>query len=281
MKPSTPPTPLGVAVFGVTGRMGQAVVRALAEPAALSLGLQLTGALASAGNRYLGQDASAPTHGPQTGVNITADRATALLGAQVAIDFTLPAALVTTLAACTNAGVPLVIGTTGLDATVEAALALAARHLSVVYAPNMSLGVNLLLALVAQAAAALPEEYDIEIIEAHHRYKQDAPSGTAIQLGQVAAAARGMTLEDAAAGAREGQTGERRTGSIGFAAVRGGDIVGEHTVLFAGSGERLELVHRATDRLTFARGALQAAHWLASGREPGVYGMRDVLGLGR
>ncbi len=271
----------GIAVLGISGRMGQSLVRALQEPAAQALGLRLSGALASAGSPYLGQDAGAPSQAPATGVAITADRRQALAGAVVAIDFTLPAALPDNLVACVAAGVPVVVGTTGLDALAEQAMVSAATRIPLLQAPNMSLGVNLLLELVAQAAAALPADYDIEIFEAHHKHKVDAPSGTAVRLGQVAANARGSSLAASAVYAREGQTGERPPGAIGFATVRAGDIVGEHTVLFCGTGERLELGHRATDRLTFARGALRAAQWLAGGRGAGLYSMRDVLGLGR
>lgn len=270
-----------IAVLGISGRMGQSLVRALQEPAAAALGLRLGGALASAGSPYLGQDAGTPSQAPGIGVAITADRQTALAGAAVAIDFTLPAALQDNLAACVAGGVPVVVGTTGLDAAAEQAMAAAATRIPVLHAPNMSLGVNLLLELVAQAAAALPADYDIEIFEAHHKHKVDAPSGTAVRLGQVAATARGTSLADSAVYAREGQTGARPSGAIGFATVRAGDIVGEHTVLFCGTGERLELGHRATDRLTFARGALRAAQWLAAVKQPGLYSMRDVLGLGR
>jgi len=271
----------GIAILGISGRMGQSLVRALQEPAAHALGLRLSGALASNGSPYLGQDAGAPSQAPATGVVVTADRAQALAGAVVAIDFTLPAALGDNLAACVAAGVPVVVGTTGLDLPAEDALAAAAARIPVLHAPNMSLGVNLLLELVAQAAAALPADYDIEIFEAHHKHKLDAPSGTAVRLGQVAANARGSSLDASAVYAREGQTGARPPGAIGFATVRAGDIVGEHTVLFCGTGERLELGHRATDRLTFARGALRAAQWLAAERAPGLYSMRDVLSLGR
>jgi 4-hydroxy-tetrahydrodipicolinate reductase len=267
--------PLGVAVLGVTGRMGQCLVRAVGEVP----GLRLTGALASPGSRWLGQDAAAPDHASAVGVAITADRAVALAGASVAIDFTLPAALQDNLAACVARRVAVVVGTTGLDSAAEVALATAATAIPVLHSPNMSLGVNLLLALVADAARALPADYDIEIVEAHHRHKVDAPSGTAVRLGEVAAAARGQHLAEVAVRSRDGQVGERPPGAIGFATLRGGDIVGEHQVLFAGPGERLELGHRATDRMTFARGAVRAAGWLA-GRAPGTYGMRDVLGLG-
>lgn len=275
------PAGLGLAILGISGRMGQSLVQALQEPAALTQGWRLSGALASAGSPFLGQDAGMPSHGRATGVAVTAERPQALTGAAVAIDFTLPAALQANLAACVAAGVPVVVGTTGLDSAAEEAMTAAAARIPVLHAPNMSLGVNLLLELVAQAAAALPEDYDIEIFEAHHKHKVDAPSGTAIRLGQVAANARGSSLAASAVYAREGQTGARPPGAIGFATVRAGDIVGEHSVLFCGTGERLELGHRATDRLTFARGALRAAHWLAAGRAPGLYSMRDVLALGR
>jgi 4-hydroxy-tetrahydrodipicolinate reductase len=187
--------------------MGQALVRALQEPAAQALGLHLSGALASNGSPYLGQDAGAPSQTPATGVVVTADRAQALAGAAVAIDFTLPAALHDNLAACVAAGVPVVVGTTGLNLVAEEAMAAAASRVPVLHAPNMSLGVNLLLELVAQAAAALPADYDIEIFEAHHKHKLDAPSGTAVRLGQVAANARGSSLAASAVYAREGQMG--------------------------------------------------------------------------
>jgi len=276
-----PTQPVGVAVFGITGRMGQSLVRALQTGGETAAGLRLSGALASAGSPWLGRDAALPAQGSPVGIEITAERSTALRGAAVAIDFTLPAALPGNLEACASAGMPVVVGTTGLDTIAEAAMAAAAARIPVLHAPNMSLGVNLLLELVAQAAAALPPEYDIEIFEAHHKAKLDAPSGTAVRLGQVAAAARGTTLAASAVYAREGQTGERPPGAIGFSTLRAGDIVGEHTVYLCGAGERLELGHRATDRLTFARGALRAAAWLVAGRGPGLYSMRDVLGLGR
>jgi 4-hydroxy-tetrahydrodipicolinate reductase len=268
----------GLAVFGITGRMGQSIVRVLQADGG---GFRLSGALASASSSLLGQDAAAPAQAAPTGIAITADRREALIGAAVAIDFTLPAALRANLEACVAARVPLVVGTTGLDLATEEALAVAASQIPVLHAPNMSLGVNLLLELVAQAVAALPADYDIEIFEAHHKHKLDAPSGTAVRLGQVAATARGTTLAASAVYAREGQTGPRPAGAIGFSTLRAGDIVGEHTVYLCGAGERLELGHRATDRLTFARGAVRAAAWLSAGRAPGLYSMRDVLGLGR
>jgi len=211
-------------------------------------------------------------------VEVTADRRRALAGAAVAVDFTLPEALGENLATATALGIPLVIGTTGLAAEQHAAIRRASAALPVLVAPNMSLAVNLLFALVGQAAAALPESYDIEILEAHHRHKVDAPSGTALRLGEIACGARDRSLADLAVYGRVGRTGERTPGTIGFASLRGGDIVGEHRVLFAGTGETLELAHRATDRMTFAHGALAASRWLI-GRPPGLYGMADVLGI--
>jgi 4-hydroxy-tetrahydrodipicolinate reductase len=182
------------------------------------------------------------------------------------------------LAACRAQGVAMVIGTTGLDPAQEAALAEAAAVLPIVRAPNMSVGVNVMLRLLAQAARALGAGYDIEVIEAHHRHKVDAPSGTALAMGQVLAQARGRRLEDCAVYARQGHTGERAEGSIGFATIRGGDIVGDHTVLFAGTGERLEITHRSNSRANYAAGSLRAVRFL-QGRAPGLYGMDDVLGL--
>lgn len=263
-----------VAVLGVSGRMGRCLVRALREAG----DLVLTGALASASSVALGRDAGDVAETGPVAVEITADRRTALAGAEVAIDFTLPAALADNLAAVTALGIPVVIGITGLEAEQHAAIRRASATLPVLVAPNMSLGVNLLFGLVGQAAAALPESYDIEILEAHHRHKADAPSGTALRLGEIAAGARDRALAELAVYGRVGRTGERTPGTIGFASLRGGDLVGEHRVLFAGVGETLELAHRATDRMNFAHGALAAARWLV-GRPPGLYGMADVLGI--
>lgn len=263
-----------VAVLGVTGRMGRCLVRAIREADDLTL----SGALASTQSASLGRDAGDVADLGPVGIEVTADRRLALEGADVAIDFTLPDATVDNARAAASAGVPLVIGTTGLDEDRHAAVRGLSHDLPVVLAPNMSLGVNLLFSLVARAAAALGDDYDIEILEAHHRKKVDAPSGTALHVAEIAAGARGQTLADVGIHTRAGKTGPRPRGGIGFAVLRGGDIVGEHRVLFAGTGETLELAHRATDRMTFAYGAVAAARWIV-GRPPGLYGMSDVLGL--
>jgi 4-hydroxy-tetrahydrodipicolinate reductase len=262
-----------VAIAGATGRMG----RMLIEAVLASDDCTLTGALDVPGSAALGEDAGAAL-GRVTGVALTADLARGLAGADVLIDFTRPAGTMAHLAACRAQGVAMVIGTTGLDPAQEAALAEAAAVLPIVRAPNMSVGVNVMLRLLAQAARALGAGYDIEVIEAHHRHKVDAPSGTALAMGQVLAQARGRRLEDCAVYARQGHTGERAEGSIGFATIRGGDIVGDHTVLFAGTGERLEITHRSNSRANYAAGSLRAVRFL-QGRAPGLYGMDDVLGL--
>ena len=262
-----------VAIAGATGRMG----RMLIEAVLASDDCTLTGALDVPGSAALGEDAGAAL-GRVTGVALTADLARGLAGADVLIDFTRPAGTMAHLAACRAQGVAMVIGTTGLDPAQEAALAEAAAVLPIVRAPNMSVGVNVMLRLLAQAARTLGAGYDIEVIEAHHRHKVDAPSGTALAMGQVLAQARGRRLEDCAVYAREGHTGERAEGSIGFATIRGGDIVGDHTVLFAGTGERLEITHRSNSRANYAAGSLRAVRFL-QGRAPGLYGMDDVLGL--
>lgn len=265
-----------LALLGASGRMGRAVLQLLAE----TPGVQLTGALASATSPWIGRDLGLLTAGEATGVLVSADAATAIREAAVAIDFTLPAALRGNLAACRAAGIPIVIGTTGFDAAGLTAVREAATRIAVLLAPNMSLGVNLLLGLVRVAAGALGPDYDVEIFEAHHRHKKDAPSGTALALGEAVAAARGVRLDRAAVWTRHGTTGERQPGTIGFSVLRAGDIVGEHEVTLAGTGERLELVHRAHDRSCFARGALRAAAWLID-RPPGLYSMQDVLELER
>ena len=262
-----------VAIAGATGRMG----RMLIEAVLASDDCTLTGALDVPGSAALGEDAGAAL-GRVTGVALTADLARGLAGADVLIDFTRPAGTMAHLAACRAQGVAMVIGTTGLDPAQEAALAEAAAVLPIVRAPNMSVGVNVMLRLLAQAARALGAGYDIEVIAAHHRHKVDAPSGTALAMGQVLAQARGRRLEDCAVYARQGHTGERAEGSIGFATIRGGDIVGDHTVLFAGTGERLEITHRSNSRANYAAGSLRAVRFL-QGRAPGLYGMDDVLGL--
>jgi len=265
---------LNVAMLGASGRMGRAIVPMLSEAA----DLRLSGALAAPGDAALGRDAGLLAGIPALGVTVVADPSTALAGAQVAIDFTLPAVSVANARSCAGLGCALVVGTTGHDAAQREELALAAREIPVVLAPNMSLGVNLLIRLAELAARALDEQYDIEIFDAHHRNKVDAPSGTALGLGVAAARGRGTTLESVAEYARHGHTGVRERGRIGFSVLRGGDIVGEHRLVFAGPGEQVELVHTAQDRSGFARGALAATRWVA-GRPPGLYSMLDVLGL--
>lgn len=263
-----------VAILGVSGRMGRALLSAIDETPGAALG----GASASAASRWIGNDASAPAGGATRGVAISADAASAIRGATVAIDFTLPDATAVNVNACVAAGCPMVIGTTGHDEATQQAIEKAAQHIAVVIAPNMSLGVNLLMKLTQLAAQALDDGYDIEVFEAHHRNKKDAPSGTALALGRSAAAGRGVSLSEVTDAARHGVTGARRRGAIGFSVFRGGDVVGDHTVTFAGIGERIELTHRASDRMAFARGALKAAQWIV-GRKPGLYSMQDVLGL--
>jgi 4-hydroxy-tetrahydrodipicolinate reductase len=263
-----------IAVLGVSGRMGRCLIRSIRESADLSV----SGALASAQSPALGRDAGDVAGSGPIGVTVTADRAEALAGADVVIDFTLPDAAIANLEAAAALGIPVVIGTTGLDEATQAAIRRLSHDLPVLVAPNMSLGVNLLFSLVDRAAAALGEDYDIEIFEAHHRNKVDAPSGTALRIAEIAAGARGRMLADIGIHTRAGQIGPRPRGGIGFAVMRGGDIVGEHRVTYAGIGESLEIAHRASDRMTFAYGAVTAARWIA-GRPPGLYGMADVLGL--
>ncbi|MDH4050780.1 MAG: 4-hydroxy-tetrahydrodipicolinate reductase [Rubrivivax sp.] len=260
-------------VAGASGRMG----RMLVEAVLASKGDTLVGALDAPGNPALGQDAAAFLGRP-CGVPIVADLAAGLQSADVLVDFTRPEGTLAHLAACRARGVRMVIGTTGFDSAGKAAIADAARQIPVVFAPNMSVGVNVVLKLLDLAARALSEGYDIEVIEAHHRHKVDAPSGTALAMGEVVAQALGRDLTQCAVYAREGQTGPRDPSSIGFASIRGGDIVGDHTVLFAGTGERIEISHKSASREGYAQGSLRAAHFLAD-RPAGLYGMADVLGL--
>jgi 4-hydroxy-tetrahydrodipicolinate reductase len=251
--------------------------RMLIEAVQAADDLVLAGALDVAGSSALGQDAAAFA-GRTSGVNIVSDLRAGLANAQVLIDFTRPEGTLAHLAVCRELGVKAVIGTTGLDDAQKAQIADHANHIAIVMAPNMSVGVNVVLRLLDVAARALSEGYDIEIVEAHHRHKVDAPSGTALKMGEVVAAALGRDLKDCAVYAREGVTGERDPSSIGFATIRGGDIVGDHTVLFAGTGERIEITHKSASRATYAQGSLRAARFLA-GRAPGLYGMNEVLGL--
>jgi 4-hydroxy-tetrahydrodipicolinate reductase len=268
---------LRIAVAGATGRMGRLLVEAVsADPA-----FELVGALVREGAASLGQDAGASA-GRTTGVTLTDDLEAALSSADCLIDFTRPDVALRHLEACRSAGVKLVLGTTGFDADDKRKIAHAAERIGIVFAPNMSVGVNAAFKLIEQAARILAADasggFDIEIIEAHHRAKIDAPSGTALRMGEIAAKAVGRKLGEVAIFGREGVTGPRQTPTIGFATVRGGDIVGDHTVMFAGLGERLEITHRASSRMTYAVGSLKAARFLAS-RPPGLYDMQDVLGL--
>lgn len=265
---------IGVVVNGVSGRMGQALVRLIGE----SKALELAGALEQPGHAWLGRDLGEVLGGKAMGLSVADDAGAVLKGAGAVIDFTAPAASVALAAQAARHGVAHVIGTTGFAPDDLTAIESAARDTVIVRAGNMSLGVNLLVALTRQVAAALDEDFDVEITEAHHRHKVDAPSGTALMLGAAAAEGRGLALEDVADRGRDGITGARGRGRIGFAALRGGDIVGEHDVIFAGEGERIVLRHIATDRNIFARGALKAALW-AQGRAPGEYDMTAVLGL--
>ena len=267
-----------VLIVGAGGRMGLAMARLIAQRAVP--GLELVAAVDRAGAPLLGQDAGVAAGVPALGVVLGADLAAGLAARpDVAVDFSSPSATAATAAQVAAAGVPWVVGTTGLGAAEQAAVAQAARKIPVVLSANMSLGVNLLYALVEQAASTLAGlRYDCEIIERHHRRKKDAPSGTALYLGEAAAQGFGWNLKDVAVDGRTGIPGERPEKEIGFHAVRGGDVVGDHTVLFAADGECIELSHRATSRDTLALGALRAAAWLP-GRAPALYGMRDVLGL--
>ncbi len=264
---------MNMVIAGVTGRMGKALLEAVAA----APDMRLHGALDRTGSGALGRDAGEYT-GAANGVLITDQVDEALAGAHALIDFTRPEATLTHLEACVRARVPLVIGTTGFDAAGKAAIEAAARQVPIVFAPNMSVGVNLVFKLLDTAARILNEGYDIEIIEAHHRHKVDAPSGTALRMGEVVAQALGRDLKDCAVYGREGVTGERQPSTIGFATVRGGDIVGDHTALFATMGERVEITHKASSRMTFAQGALRAARFLATA-DNGLYDMQDVLGL--
>ncbi|MGJ3265426.1 MAG: 4-hydroxy-tetrahydrodipicolinate reductase [Salinarimonas sp.] len=263
-----------LAVVGASGRMGRMLVRTIAE----TPGCVLSGACERAGADAVGADAGVLAGLPALGVAIGDDPARALADAEAVIDFTAPAATTALAALCAERGIAHVVGTTGLSAEDLAVLRTAAERCCVVQSGNMSLGVNLLASLVRRAARALGPDFDVEIVEMHHRHKVDAPSGTALLLGAAAAEGRGVSLEEAAVRSRDGHTGPRPEGAIGFATLRGGTVVGEHAVVLAGPGERIELRHVAEDRGLFARGALKAALW-ARGRAPGFHSMADVLGL--
>jgi 4-hydroxy-tetrahydrodipicolinate reductase len=264
---------LRIAIAGSAGRMGRMLLEAVAADGGAVLGA----ALEQPGNAQVGRDAGELIGAPR-GMLISDSPEKALAGCDVLIDFTRPEGTLQHLAICRKLKVRMVIGTTGFDDAGKKAIADAARDIGIVFAPNMSVGVNVTLKLLEMAGKAMGGDHDIEIIEAHHRHKVDAPSGTALKMGEVVAAAMGKKLADCAVYAREGHTGERKPGSIGFATIRGGDIVGDHTVLFAGSGERVEITHRSSSRATYAQGALRAAHFLMS-RPQGLYDMWDVLGL--
>ncbi|HXF53019.1 MAG TPA: 4-hydroxy-tetrahydrodipicolinate reductase [Hyphomicrobiaceae bacterium] len=263
-----------IAVMGAAGRMGRELVRVVhATP-----GCVLAGGIEPSGSIALGQDLGFLAGLGSLGVKITDDPLAVVAEVDAILDFTTPEATVEFAGLAANARIIHVIGTTGLSAGQERAIEAAARHATIIKAGNMSLGINLLVALARKVAQALDEDYDIEIVEMHHRHKVDAPSGTALMLGRAAAEGRGVRLEERGVRVRDGHTGERRRGDIGFAVLRGGSVVGDHTIIFAGEGERIELTHRAADRGIFARGAVRAALW-GRGKEPGMYTMLDVLGL--
>lgn len=264
---------LRVAVAGASGRMG----RMLIEAVVAADDLLLCGALDVEGSAGLGQDA-ALFLGHASGVVITSDLRVGLAQAQVLIDFTRPSGTLAHLAVCRELGVKVVIGTTGFTDEQKIDIAEHSRHIAITMAPNMSVGVNVVLKLLDTAARLLSEGYDIEVIETHHRHKVDAPSGTALKMGEVVAAALGRDLKTCAAYGREGVTGERDASTIGFATIRGGDVVGDHTVLFAGIGERIEITHKSSSRATYAQGSLRAARFMAE-RACGLFDMSDVLGL--
>ncbi|GAB3539335.1 4-hydroxy-tetrahydrodipicolinate reductase [Noviherbaspirillum agri] len=266
-------TQLKIAVAGASGRMGRMLIESIQNAEDMTL----AGALDVAASPGIGTDAAAFL-GKPTGVPIESDLAKGLANAQFLIDFTRPEGTLKHLEYCAAHGIKLIIGTTGFDDADKAAIAAAAQKTAIVFAPNMSVGVNVTMKLLEMAAKNFSHGYDIEIIEAHHRHKVDAPSGTALKMGEVVAGALGRDLKDVAVYAREGVTGERDPSSIGFATIRGGDIVGDHTVLFAGIGERIEITHKSSSRVSYALGSLRAARFLAD-KATGLYDMHDVLGL--
>ncbi|HHW63558.1 MAG TPA: 4-hydroxy-tetrahydrodipicolinate reductase [Rhodocyclaceae bacterium] len=262
-----------VAIAGASGRMG----RMLIEAALKEEGVVLASAFDRPGTPFIGRDAG-ELAGAHTGVAIIDDAAAALAEADCVIDFTRPEGTLAHLALARELGKAAVIGTTGFDAAGKAAIAEIARHIPVVFAPNMAVGVNAVFRLLEVAARILSEGYDVEVIEAHHRFKVDAPSGTALRMGEVVARELGRSLDECAIYGREGHTGERKADTIGFSTIRGGDVVGDHTVLFAGIGERIEITHKSGSRMPYALGAMRAARFLR-GRSNGLFDMQDVLGL--
>ncbi|MER9952829.1 4-hydroxy-tetrahydrodipicolinate reductase [Mesorhizobium sp. M0047] len=274
--PATDRIDMGLVVVGAAGRMGQTLIRAIHTIP----GARVIGAIERAGSPHLGKDAGELAGVGRIDVAIGDDPLPVFARADGVLDFTTPASSVEFAGYAAQARIVHVIGTTGCSADDNARIAAAARHATIVKSGNMSLGVNLLAVLVEQAACALDaDDFDIEILEMHHRHKVDAPSGTALLLGEAAAAGRGIALAGNDVRVRDGHTGVRKTGSIGFATLRGGSVVGDHSVMLAGTGERITLAHHAEDRAIFARGAVKAALW-ARGKKPGLYSMRDVLGLG-
>lgn len=265
---------LRIAVAGSAGRMG----RSLLEAVLRAPDMQLSAALEQPGSAVLDRDAGELAGTAACGIRISDNLVQALAGSQVLIDFTRPEGTLACLPVCRAQGINMVVGTTGFSSDQKALLQAASQEIAIVLAPNMSVGVNVTLKLLDMAARALDADYDVEIVEAHHRHKVDAPSGTALRMGEVVAHALGRNLADVAVYAREGVTGERPTPAIGFATIRGGDIVGDHTVIFAGIGERIEISHKASSRTNFATGALRAARFLA-GKKTGLFDMQDVLGL--
>ena len=263
-----------IAVMGAAGRMGRELISAIvAQP-----GCSVSGATEVAGSPLLGRDIGELAGLERLGIAVSSDAAAVIAGADAIVDFTVPKASIEFARLAAKSGTAHIIGTTGFDKAPKAIIAEAATKTAIVKAGNMSLGVNLLVALTKQVAAALGNDFDIEIVEMHHRMKIDAPSGTALMLGEAAATGRDIALGEHSVRVRDGHTGPRRAGDIGFATLRGGSVVGDHTVIFAGDGERIELTHRAADRGIFARGAVRAAIW-AKGRAPGLYAMTDVLGI--
>jgi 4-hydroxy-tetrahydrodipicolinate reductase len=264
-----------IAVMGVAGRMGCELVRALHATS----GVQIAGGIERIGSNAVGQDIGTLAGIGPLGVAVTDDALELLAKVDGVLDFTIPTATVETAGLAANARIVHIIGTTGLSDKEQAAIKAASRHATIIQAGNMSLGVNLLTVMTRKIAAALDDDFDIEVLEMHHKHKIDAPSGTALMLGQAAADGRGISLTTRSVRSRDGHTGARKRGDIGFATLRGGNVVGEHTVMFAADGEIIEISHRATDRGIFARGAIKAALW-GRGKGPGLFNMVDVLGLG-
>ena len=265
---------MNIGILGCAGRMGQMIVREVSD----TTGLTLAGGVEAPGHAALGQDLCEAAGLAACGKTIGTDADALIAESDVVITFSTPVATLAHLKIAQGHGCPMVIGTTGIDAAGRAAIEAAARDIAIAWAPNFAVGVNVLFALTKRVAQVLGPDYDIKIVEMHHRHKVDAPSGTALGLGEAAAAGRGVDLGKMAGRGRDGITGARERGTIGFASLRGGDVVGDHAVVFAADGERVELTHKASSRVVFARGAVRAAQWL-KGKKPGLYDMADVLGF--